>query len=237
MRIIEWLVKNDTPYEGRLIIKFEKNPFYKSLKKGFLNKIHFNLFFFKITTRILPKIDDRLIVLNENSKVLIEKYTNCTLHKKLELNEELELGSVITYNLIYDKKYFWGDVDFAWWMFKNQIIVSDERPKFLAFKYENRKIVGVYIKLRKGGLIIKIGDRIFEPDFRPSSSFYSLEFWKKVEQEYKKDFKAADKSTKAEMIKDGYKKYIPINLLGRQVIMTKEDLILSAERIFDFLKD
>ena len=43
MRIIERFVKNDTPYFGNLVLRFEKNPNYKSTKKGFLNKIHFIL--------------------------------------------------------------------------------------------------------------------------------------------------------------------------------------------------
>jgi hypothetical protein len=35
MRIIERFVKNDTPYLGRLVLRFEKNTDYKSTKKGF----------------------------------------------------------------------------------------------------------------------------------------------------------------------------------------------------------
>lgn len=237
MRIIEWLVKNDTPYEGKLILKFEKNPLYKSIKKGFLNKIHFDLFFFKVVTRIIPKIENRLVVLNENSKVLIEKYTSCELHRKVELNDEIESGSIITHNLVYDKKYFWGDVDFAWWMFKNQIIVSKERPQFLAFKYENGKIISGYIKLKSGGLFIKIGDKIFENNYNPSAPYHEPKFWKKILKEYYKELRKADKETKGKIIKQGFKKYIPVQQHGRFQIITKEDLILSAERIFNFLKD
>jgi len=235
MRIIEWFVKNDTPYLGRLVLRFEKNPLYKSLKKGFLNKIHLNFIFFKIVTRIIPKIEGREILINENAKILIEKYTSCKLNRKVELNEESDHGSVIVHNLIYDKKHHWGDIDFGWWMIKNQIMVSQEKPRFLAFRYENRQIVGAYIKLNQGGLHLKIGDRIFEPDFRPSSPFYEQNYWKKVNKEYKIDFKNANKETKVKMMREGVKKYIPIQQLGRYKIETKEDLILSAERIFDFL--
>lgn len=235
MRIIERFVKNDTPYIGKLVLKFEKNPFYKSLKKGFLNKVHFNLGFLKIVTRIIPKIEGREIIIDETAKVIIEKYTSCSLNRKVELNEEADQGSVIVHNLIFDKKHYWGDIDFGWWMLKNQIMVSQERPRFLAFKYENRQIIGAYIKLNQGGIDLKIGDRIFESDFRPSSPFYEQDYWKKVSENYNRDLKRANKETKVKIMREGFKKYIPIQQLGRFKIETKEDLILSAERIFDFL--
>jgi hypothetical protein len=237
MRIIERFVKNDTPYSGRLILKIEKNPFYKSLKKGFLNKIHLNFFFFKLVTRVIPKINGRALEINENAKVLIEKYTGCELYQKVEENEESETGYIVTFNLIYDKKYNWGDVDFGWWMFKNLLMVSSECPKFLAFKYENGKIVGGHIKLRDNSININVGDRIFEPEYKPSSIHYEKKFWKNVVRKYKIDFNKSDKVTKTKMMGDGFKKYIPIQQLGRHRIETKEDLILSSQRIFDYLSN
>ena len=46
------MIKNTTPYIGKLKLKFEKFPEYTGKSK--LNKIHFNLGFTKLVSRITP---------------------------------------------------------------------------------------------------------------------------------------------------------------------------------------
>ena len=74
MGIIEKFVENDTPYQGRLVLRFEKNPNYKSVVKGFLNKVHFDFFLFKIVTRLIPEIKDNKLIPIPDKVNLMEKY-------------------------------------------------------------------------------------------------------------------------------------------------------------------
>ncbi len=49
------IIKNQTPYVGKTRLKFEKNPHYSSGEDGMLNKVHVNLGFTKLVSRIVPK--------------------------------------------------------------------------------------------------------------------------------------------------------------------------------------
>ena len=73
MGIINLFVKNQTPYLGKLKLKFEKNPNYENTKNGILNKVHINFGFVKVTTRLIPNLDDDGWKLKEDSIPLIEK--------------------------------------------------------------------------------------------------------------------------------------------------------------------
>ena len=53
--MIEKLIKNTTPYLGKLVLKFEKYPHYSGSKSGVLNKVHLNLGFTKLVSRMIPK--------------------------------------------------------------------------------------------------------------------------------------------------------------------------------------
>ena len=73
--MIEKLIKNRTPYLGKMILKFEKYPHYSSSQDGKLNKVHLNLGFTKLVSRFIPnKVIDGSNVDPEKVK-LIEKYT------------------------------------------------------------------------------------------------------------------------------------------------------------------
>ena len=134
MRVIEWFVKNETPYLGKLVLKFEKNPDYNSISQGYLNKIHLSFFSWKLSSRLIPNIVEKSLELKTDIIVFIEKYTNCVLYRYLKKTDEVDEGYIFSYNLLYDKQHYWGDIDFGWWMVKNQIIVSNELPQNVAFR-------------------------------------------------------------------------------------------------------
>jgi hypothetical protein len=235
MRILERFIKNYTPYLGRLVLKIEKEPDYNEIKKGYLNKVHIDLKLFKIVTRLIPNIKNDSLELKEDTIVLIEKYTRCNLVKVIKLSEESDSGRFFTYNLVYDKKHYWGDLDFGWWMMKNLIIVSDEEPKNIAYQYKDRKISAAFIKVKDKSLFLKIGDKIFEENYKPSPPFHEKNEWKKWMEKFKADFKKVDNETKFKMSGEGLINYVPIQKRGRITIETKEDLLNSARKIIDYL--
>ncbi len=235
MRIIEWFVKNDTPYEGRLILKFEKSPDYNSINKGYLNKIHLRFFSWKLSSRLIPNIVEKSLELKSDTIAIVEKYTNCVLHRYIKKTDEVDDGYIFSYNLLYDKQHYWGDLDFGWWMVKNQIIVSNELPMNVAFRYKNRQIIGTLIKVNDKKVFLDIGDKIFDEKYQPSSIDFEKKEWEVWAKKYKEDFTRANKEDKIKIRKEGLKRYLPVQKMGRFEIKTKEDLLLSSKNITKFL--
>ena len=75
--MIEKLIKNTTPYLGKLFLKFEKHPYYTSGQDGKLNKVHLNLGFTKLVSRMKPKqvMEGGPSNIDPKKIELIEKYT------------------------------------------------------------------------------------------------------------------------------------------------------------------
>ncbi len=48
------MIKNETPYIGKIKLKFEKFPHYRGSQSGMLNKVHLNLGFTKLVSRMYP---------------------------------------------------------------------------------------------------------------------------------------------------------------------------------------
>ena len=67
-------IKNTTPYVGHLKFKFEKYPHYTS-GESLLNKIHLDLGFTKLVSRMYPYKTVDGWVINSQSTKLITKYT------------------------------------------------------------------------------------------------------------------------------------------------------------------
>ena len=235
MRIIERFVKNYTPYVGKLVLKFEKNSDYNSISQGYLNKIHLSFFSWKLSSRLIPNIVEKSLELKTDIIVFIEKYTNCVLHRYIKKTDEVDGGYIFSYNLLYDKQHYWGDLDFGWWMVKNQIIVSNELPQNVAFRYKDRKIIGSLIKVRDKKIFLDIGDRIFDEKYQPSSVDFEKKEWEVWAKKYKEDFISANNEDKIKIRKEGIKRYLPIQKMGRFEIKTKEDLLLSSKNIAKFI--
>lgn len=87
--MIEKIIENTTPYLGKMILKFEKYPHYTSSQDGKLNKVHINLGFTKLVSRMKPK-------------QVMEGYSNID-PKKIELIEKYTGGVIGTHK--------WGDDD------------------------------------------------------------------------------------------------------------------------------
>ena len=67
------LIKNQTPYLGKIRLKFERFPHYSGQTK--LNKIHLDLGFTKLVSRIIPERDLEGWVVNPEC---IKQIESCT---------------------------------------------------------------------------------------------------------------------------------------------------------------
>jgi len=239
--MIEKLVKNRTPYLGKMVLKFEKNPYYTSGKDGKLNKVHLNLGFTKLVTRFKPK-------------QVMEGYSNID-PKKIELIEKYTGGVIGTHTFGKDDEYtlnnsfltkdgvYIGDIGTAWWYYINKFYVCKEYPHGVAIKLksyeptivlknsiedeyenfvteqiENDNIESYHGYTHRGGSTFKIGDRLFEADYKPVFEDYDVKEFKEWWKKYIKSYEKADDFDKRHIYNDGIKSVIPFNKRGKQVI-------------------
>lgn len=147
------IIKNNTPYVGKIFLTFEKDPNYSG--SSYLNKIHLNLGFTKLVSRLRPtrtlegsQIDEekkRLIEANTGGKIstytwYIVKGTKGTFkttqrpkHDKDIIDEYTLYNSFVT-----DSGNYIGDIRDAWWYYQNNLFVCKEYPSGVALKIKDR---------------------------------------------------------------------------------------------------
>ena len=122
-KMIEKLIKNTTPYLGKLVLKFEKYPHYSGSQSGVLNKVHLNLGFTKLVSRMIPRqvMEGGPSNIDPEKIELINEYTGGVIgtHKFGNEGEYTLENSYLT----VDGQYI-GDIKTAWWYFQNGIEVS-----------------------------------------------------------------------------------------------------------------
>jgi hypothetical protein len=242
--MIEKLVKNRTPYLGKMILKFEKHPHYSSSMDGRLNKVHLNLGFTKLVTRLIPN-------------QVMEGYSNID-PKKIELINKYTGGIIGTYKwgdndndefvledsfLTKDGKYI-GNIDTAWWYFQNAMTVCEEYPQGVAIVWNTTKcntlacaqtIKGYRGYSHRGGATFKIGDRLFDEEYNPVVEDYDENEFKKWWKEYTKSYKNGDDFDKKWIYGDGIKSVIPFNKRGKNIIENLEDARTAAINMSKYL--
>jgi len=258
--MIEKLIKNRTPYLGKMVLKFERHPHYSSSMDGKLNKVHLNLGFTKLVTRFKPK-------------QVMEGYSNID-PKKIELIEKYTGGVIGTHTFGKDDEYtldnsfltkdgvYIGDIDTAWWYYINKFYVCKEYPHGVAIKLktyepnifitnantvkddfdpfvieqiENDNIKGYYGYTHRGGALFTIGDRIFDEKYNPVVEDYNEKEFKKWWKKYTKSYKKGDDFDKKWIYNDGIKSVIPFNKRGKHMIKNWEDARTAAINMSKYL--
>lgn len=242
--MIEKLIKNRTPYLGKMILKFEKYPHYTSSQDGKLNKVHLNLWFTKLVSRFIPRqvMEGQTNVDPEKVK-LIEKYTDGVIgtHKWGNNDEYVLEDSFLT----KDGKYI-GNIDTAWWYFKNGMTVCEEYPHGVAIVWNTANsdktlisgqdgIKGYYGYSHRGGALLTIGDRIFDKEYNPVVEDYDNKEFKKWWKKYAKSYKKGDDFDRKHIYSDGIKSVIPFNKRGKHIIKNWSDAMNSAINVSKYL--
>lgn len=235
--MIEKLIKNTTPYLGKLILKFEKHPYYTSSQDGKLNKVHLNLGFTKLVSRMKPKqVMEGHSNIDPKKIELIEKYTGGVIgtHKFGNDGEYVLENSFLT----EDGQYI-GDINTAWWYFQNGMTVCEDYPHGVAVVWNTSKfdktlvsgqdgIKGYYGYTHRGGSTFKIGDRLFEEDYDPVVEDYDRKEFEKYWEKYVKQHSKADDVDRKWIYGDGIKAVIPFNQRGKEVIKNWEQAKQAA---------
>jgi len=242
-------IKNQTPYLGKIRLTFEKSPWYSSGSEK-LNKVHLNLGFTKLVSRIKLKRDLNGPIPDPEKVELINKYTGGVIGKHTFNDGEHVLENSF---LAPDGTYL-GDLSDGWRYYKNQMIVTQKKPHgvalvmekdFFHMSLDRRGIVedyfsvfvkGYYGYSHRGGNTFRLGDRLFDENYVPVESDYSKEEWAK----YKKKANESEiRNRKDGWLKEGDEfeiaSIIPFNRRGKITIQTWEQAEQAAINISNYL--
>jgi len=220
-------IKNVTPYKGVPKLKFERFPYYTG-GGSVLNKVHINLKFIKLVSRL-----NISIIKNNNDDTNVDP-------EKLKLIREYTGGIVGTYyfndgsdnilenSFMHPDGTYLGDIETAWWYYNQNMIISNIRPHGVGIvlkkgytlkDYLNGDdvILGYYGFTHRGGSMVKIGDMIYDENFTMNE--FHPDFKK-----YKEKLNKSKYSTRIEDI-------VPFNRHGNKVVTTWEEAELSAINI------
>ena len=173
------IIENTTPYKGRIKIKIERSSPYYTTGKSSLNKLHFKLFGFYVSSRLFAKRD-------ENGDKILNP-------KKVELIETFTGGHIAKYqdvaNMFLDKNGFYvGDAERGWWYYKNHLKIDSEYPHGVAEVWSDdwSKQIGYYGYTHRGGQTFKIGDKLFDASYEPNEAHFEEWEWAGWELELEK---------------------------------------------------
>jgi len=212
------LIKNTTPFIGKLKLKFEKYPEYEG--RSILNKVHLNLGFTKLVSRMYPK---RVIGEGKNvdpvKVALIEKYTGGIIGKhSFGPDNEYTLDN----SFLSKNGQYIGDIRRAWWYYKQNMKVCEDYPMGVAEVYENhpdgRKLIGYYGYTHRGGSIFKIGDRLFDESYVPKEEDYEEWEWEGYKQKFIETYKESDELEQDWVFGDGIAYVMPFKRRGKKDI-------------------
>ncbi len=244
------MIVNRTPYYGRLRFKFEKNPHYTGGGSGVLNKIHFNLGFTKLVSRMIPYRNDNGWVVSTDCTKLISKFTGGKVG-----SHTFHDGEHTLYNsfLTNDGKYI-GDIETGWWYYNNNLVVCEDYPHGVAIKLKENnyfkkydrtyhlsdlnldgEVIGYYVYSHRGGALFQIGDRVFDNYYLPTRSDYTQEEWDGYYKKYQDSLSKTDEFDKKWIVSDGIASVIPFNKRGKKVIKTWEDAKEAAISLSKYL--
>lgn len=225
------MIKNQTPYVGKIKIRFEKDPFYRNGNSK-LNRVHLNLGFIKLVSRIFPDRDEV-----GNWKVrpetidTIEKSTGLKVFThKFGPNLEYELpNSVHT----PDGKYV-GSIEEGWWYYQNGLRSTRGSHPHTAWAKRTKQWIGYS---HRASHAFGKGDKLFDATWVPTDDDllkfekYYVKHLDKFEQEIN-EWRASNSEHKApahEMTLNRWAtQYIPFNLRGSKTIHSYEDAYKAA---------
>jgi hypothetical protein len=224
------MIKNTTPYIGKIRFKFEKYPEYTGKSK--LNKIHLNLGFTKLVSRITPHQDLDGWLINPECRYLIDRHTGGKIgsHSFGDKNEHTLPNSFLT----KDGEYI-GDIERGWWYYKNNMKVCKKYPHGVAEIYDDKEnLIGYHGYTHRGGQTFKIGDRLFDADYKPKEEDYEEWEWAGWEYKYLELYGKSDKLDKKWMRESGISYVIPYKKRGKLVI---EDMGMALQAAINTSKD
>ena len=255
-KIINFFIKNNSPYKGNVFLKFEKYPHYTTTgKDGDYNSTLLNLGFTKLVSRFNAK---KIFIKDEPGELLTE-FVGGSFEKEIDVEKLYliqkyvggEIGDhvvnrsgnfdpdfILRNSFLHKDGRYIGDLGRAWWYYQNNLIVTDKKPCGVAKKIkkeyyhylDNREyhIEGFYGYTHRGGCLFKIGDRLFDENYIPTLD-------ELLKPEFKKIIKKAKKSDLDECETERLVSYMPFRMRGSVIIETMEQAEQAAINLSKYL--
>jgi hypothetical protein len=241
--MLQSLIPNNTPYLGKIKLKFERYPNYSGGTAGKLNSTILNLGFTKLVSRIIPTKTQTGWAVDPKKVALINQYTDGVIgqHRFGKDFEHVLENSFLSRNGDYI-----GDINQGWWYLQNGLTVCEEHPARVALKWRTSRfdktvmrgtdgLEGYYGYSHRGGSLFKIGDRIFDPKYKPKEKDYYSEDWKNWQKEYADLLDATDDIDLKWLERDGISSVIPFSQRGERQIMNWDHAREAALNLSKYL--
>jgi hypothetical protein len=222
-----------------------------------LNKVHVNLGFTKLVSRIVPKRNLDGYIMDPEKIESINRWTWGKIGDHRNNKGDFNLTNSF---LAQDGSYI-GGVKEGWRYYKNNLIVCREYPCGVAIKLktyapdnmmknsikdpyenyvteqiENDNVVGYYGYTHRGGQTFKIGDRLFQEDYQPKQEDYPEKEWAKYEKAFQKSLvNAEDDLDRKWMNESGISYVIPFKMRGPKIIETWDEARQAAINMSKYL--
>jgi hypothetical protein len=251
--MINKLIKNETPYLGELKLMFDKNPDW--IGRTVLNKVHLNLGFTKLVSRIKPNTTMNGWEVDLDKIKLIESYTGGKIGEYWVDGREPKDEFTLNNSFLHPDGRYIGDIRDGWWFYKNKMIVTDKKPSGVAMKlktrdsvvstiiYEENKngwfdrvvesgnIEGFYGYTHRGGSLFKIGDKIFDENWIPKLNEIKTSWLDDYEQYTGEKIESlSDNNLQIRIVG-----VIPFTERGSEIIKTWEEAEQSAINMSNYL--
>ena len=229
------MIKNHTIYEGRPFLKLEKYPHYTGgTPYSKLNKIHLNLGFIKLVSRVpMERYNPQIVeqIKNHNGiRIKTVKYTQ-DFTPLYELDHpEITIGQGVMNQVHNVSGKYIGDLERGYWLVKNGIIPDGEIP-YVGYIPSKDAWIGW---THRGHAYFKIGDKLFDPEWRPRRPF-------DYGQYFQDDFMKEPEHVQIRLLEniDELKEYatdrIPFYQRGEKVIEDRLEAREAARRLSDYL--
>lgn len=221
-------IKNRTPYIGKIKLKFEKHPHYTGQSK--LNKVHLNLGFTKLVSRIYPERTLSGWVVDPIKVDLINKHTGGVIGDHLVKHHEPKDEFILTNSFLTKDGRYVGSIEEGWWYYTSKLKVCEDYPHGVAEKYENDELVGYYGYTHRGGQTFRIGDKIFDENWKPNEFEIDSDWIDYYELSTDKTFNINEEGILERLVS-----YISFTERGEEKIKTMEDAKQAAINLSKYL--
>ena len=220
------MLKNNTPYLGRVFLKFEKDP--QPSNETPLNGIILNLGFTKLVSRIKPDLVYGEVQVHPETVALIERDTNLKIHS-LQAKDN-PTGKTMRYQTFHPNGDHLGSIEIGWAYLKLGLKAIKGKDIYTAWSPSTKQWIG-FIAGKKACAFSK-GDKLFDPSWVPTDSellelesYYVNQHHKYVlEYEEWQASTSPKKATEEEMsLNHWVLDLIPANLRGSKVIKSYEE--------------
>jgi hypothetical protein len=221
------MIKNTTPYLGKIRLKFEKFPHYSGKDK--LNKIHLNLGFTKLVSRITPFSDETGFVVNPECIELIKKNTGL----KVETHTFGPNGEYTLPNSCMNPAgQYVGSIEEGWWYYNNGLRATKGSHPHTAWSKEAKQWIGYS---HRAACAFSKGDKLFDESWVPTDDeLLALEkHYVKHLGEFQKEYSewVRSESTNKEeefTLNKWVVSHVPFKLRGSKTIHSYEDAYKAA---------